>query len=276
LVLNARLSDKSFAKYLFFKGFIKAIASDIKMFCVQSELDAKRFSEIGIDEDKIKITGNMKFDSIEELSSKKPTDLDSLKDKIGLRGNDFLIVAGSTHKGEEEHILDIYIHLKRQFDNLRLLIAPRHLERTIDIENIIEKRGVRAKRLSESEKSSGDEVFILDTIGELCLVYGLADFVFVGGSLVPAGGHNILEPAFFAKPIIVGPYMHNFREITQIFLSNSALIQVKDTHDLDLKIKELISDKDKLSKLGSAAKSVLFSRQGATVTNLEIIEKTMR
>jgi len=276
LVLNARLSDRSFAKYRFFRRFIKMITADIKMFCVQSGLDAERFSEIGIDKDKIKVTGNMKFGSIEELSNEKPASLESLKLRIGLKDKDFLIVAGSTHKGEEEYILDVYINLKKQFPDMRLLIAPRHLERTAEIENIADKKDIKVRRLSTNDKVLGDEVIILDTIGELRLVYGLANLVFIGGSLVPIGGHNILEPAFFAKPIIVGPYMHNFREITQVFLLNNALIQVKDVRELSSKVEELVLDRERLLKLGNAAKSVLFSRQGATTTNLEIIEETVK
>ena len=245
------------------------------MFCVQSDIDRDRFLRLGIEDERIKVTGNMKFDAIEELDSKQLSNLATLKNKISLNQQDFFIVAGSTHSKEEEYILDAFIELKKEFDNLRLLIAPRHLERLNSIENLIESRDIKSKRFSKVKINSKDSILLLDTIGQLRLIYSLANLVFVGGSLVPIGGHNILEPAFFGKPILVGPYMHNFRSITQLFLLSNALIQVKDNDDLKSKMKEFIANKDKLADLGKAAKSVLISRQGVTVANLSVIEKNI-
>ncbi|MDD5292331.1 MAG: 3-deoxy-D-manno-octulosonic acid transferase [Candidatus Omnitrophica bacterium] len=275
LVLNARLSDRSFGKYRLFSWFVKRLVKPVKMFCAQSDLDAGRFAQIGIEKERIKITGNMKFDTIDALDKVQSEEMLNLKDRISLASQDFLIVAGSTHDKEEEYILDIFKKLKGQFKNLRLLIAPRHLERIDSIEKMIARKGLKPYRCSSFNSPSSDGVLILDAVGKLLLIYGLADLVFVGGSLVPVGGHNILEPAFFGKPIIVGPYTHNFREITEAFLSAGALAQAEDVKDMESKIAELISNRDRLIELGRAAKSVLSSRQGATPANLAIIEKTL-
>jgi len=272
LVLNARLSDRSFGKYRLFNWFVRILVKPVRMFCAQSDLDANRFAQIGIEKNRIKTTGNMKFDTIDFLDKVQSEEMLNLKDRISLALQDFLIVAGSTHDKEEEYILDIFKKLKAKFKNLRLLIAPRHLERIDSIEKMIAKSGLKPYRCSSFNSPESEEVLILDAVGKLLLIYGLADLVFVGGSLVPIGGHNILEPAFFGKPIIVGPYTHNFREITQTFLSAGALVQAKDVDDMESKIAELISHKDRLMQLGEAAKSVLSSRQGATPANLAIIE----
>jgi 3-deoxy-D-manno-octulosonic-acid transferase len=286
LVLNARLSDRSFGKYHLFSWFVGRLTIGVKMFCVQSELDRDRFLQLGIDNQRIKVTGNMKFDAIEELGTGQLSELANLKNKISLNQNDFFIVAGSTHDKEENCILEAFIELRKEFapleskpltgfDNLRLLIAPRHIERLNAIENLIERKCIKSERFSKVKLASSESVLLLDTIGELRLIYSLANLVFVGGSLVPVGGHNILEPAFFEKPIIVGPYMHNFRAITQLFLSNNAMIQLCDAGELESKMKDIICNKEKLKELGKAAKSVLVSRQGATFANLGIIEANM-
>jgi 3-deoxy-D-manno-octulosonic-acid transferase len=274
LVLNARLSDRSFNKYLSFSWFMKKLVSGVKMFCVQSDLDKERFLQFGIDKDKVNITGNMKFDAIEELDSRQLSEITSLRNKISLDKDNFLIVAGSTHDKEEDIILNIFLELKKEFNNLRLLIAPRHLERLNLIESLIVSKNARPERISSIKTVSSDSVLLLDTIGQLRLVYSLANLVFVGGSLVPVGGHNILEPAFFEKPILVGPYMHNFRTILELFLNSNALIQVEDSNSLKLKMRELILDNSASTNLGKFAKSVLVSMQGATFTNLKIIEES--
>ena len=275
LVLNARLSDRSFGKYRLLSSLVKRLVRSVRIFCVQSDLDKSRFLQLGINSDRIKVTGNMKFDAIEELDTKQFLELDILKRKTSLNQDDFFIVAGSTHNKEEEYVLDAFIELKKEFNSLRLLIAPRHLERLGSIEDLIGRRGLKSQSLSKIEVAYKDSILLLDTIGQLRLIYSLANLVFIGGSLVSIGGHNILEPAFFGKPILVGPYMHNFRAVTKLFLSNRALAQVKDSGDLKLKMKELMSDKDKLDNLGRAAKSVLASKQGATLLNLSIIERNI-
>jgi 3-deoxy-D-manno-octulosonic-acid transferase len=272
-VLNARISDRSYGKYRMFSGFMKRLVQGIKLFAVQSELDKERLLQMGIDSGRVQVTGNMKFDAIEELDSKQLSQIATIKSRLLLEPDDFLIVAGSTHDKEEEYIADIFRELKKGSGNLRLLIAPRHLERLDSIQDSLRRKNIKAERFSKDALFSSGSIILLDTIGQLRLVYSLADLVFVGGSLVPAGGHNILEPAFFEKPILIGPYMHNFREISRLFLSNKAVVQVRDPRDLKSKMKELISDRKRLNELGIAAKSLLASMQGATLTNLNIITK---
>lgn len=275
-VLNARVSDRSFAKYQALRWLIKRITAGIARFCVQSPLDSDRFAAIGIPSEKITVTGNMKFDAIEEFDSGQLQELAGLRGRLALGPGDFLIVAGSTHPQEEECVLDAFIQLKKEFHAMRLLIAPRHLERLKTIEALIAARHMAWARLSGAAPVEKDCVLLLDTIGKLRFIYSLADLVFVGGSLVPIGGHNILEPAFFAKPIIVGPHMHNFREITQQFLLERALLQVQERAQLFLCMKDLIADRGMRVDLGAAAKAVLASHQGATAKNLAIIEGSIR
>jgi len=274
-VFNARLSDRSFAKYRRYRWFTERLTAGVRCFCVQTQLDGERLRAVGIPPQKINFTGNMKFDAIEELDSKQLDEVSRLKENIALGIYDFLIVAGSTHPREEEYVLRAFIELKKEFHSLRLLIAPRHLERLTDIEGLIASKQLRSQRLSVLRQADKDAVLLVDTIGKLRLLYSLGNLVFVGGSLVAVGGHNILEPAFFAKPIIVGPYMHNFREIMRLFVTHNAVAQIKNESQLFSSMKELIADKDKSAQLGRAAKSVVASHQGATFKNLSIITETI-
>ncbi len=272
-VLNARVSDRSFAKYQTFRWFVRRFTAGISMFCVQSQLDRDRCNAIGIPSEKITITGNMKFDAIEEFDSSQVQELARIRESIILDSGDFLIVAGSTHPKEEEYVLDAFIQLKKKFKNIRLLFAPRHLERLESIEALIVRRHLKSERVSRLSRAAKNSILLLDTIGKLRLVYSLANLVFVGGSLVPIGGHNILEPAFFSKPIIVGPYMHNFRQITREFLLHNALIQLQESTQLFSYMKDLIADEGMRIDLGAAGKSVVASNQGATFRNLSIMRE---
>jgi len=275
VVINGRLSDSSFKKYSYFKWFIKYFSKDIQYFCVQSELEKKRFSQIGIPPEKITVTGNMKFDVIEEINEQQLSILASLKQKISRSDNEFIIVAGSTHNPEEEYVLDAFLKLKEEFPFLRLIIAPRHLERLNEIEEVIATRYLVSQRLSKIDLCKKEAVMLVDTVGRLRLIYSFADLVFMGGSLVPKGGQNILEPAYFKKPILVGPYMHNFRAITQYFLSHKGIIQLHHRDEMFEAIRSLLLNKEKVAKLGDIVKSLLVAKQGATSRNLDIIKAQM-
>jgi len=273
ITVNGRISDRSFKGYLIIKLLLKAILEKITLFCVQTERDAKRLIFLGVLEDKIKITGNMKFD-IKDYTGFKKDHID-YRSKLKLDSGDRLFVAGSTHPGEEETILEVYKRIQIDFPNLKLLIAPRHPERAKDITQIVSRFGFRAVFISalSSECSTciAKPVFILDAVGELISFYNIADIVFVGGSLIKKGGHNILEPASLAKPILFGPYMFNFRDIADLFLSNRAAKMVFNQEELKTNIVDLLNNPSEAIELGQRALQLILANQGATKRNVEYI-----
>lgn len=243
------------------------------MFCVQSHLDAQRLMRLGILKDKIRITGNMKFDIQDYADLKR--DYTDYRLKLRVAEQEKLLVAGSTHHGEEEIILRAYKELLSEFPNLKLLLAPRHPERAKDVERSVIKEGFDSLFISNLPPTTYHlpprAVFILDTIGELLNFYALADIVFVGGSLIKRGGHNILEPAIFSKAILFGPHMFNFRDIAELFLRNQAGLLVQSKQELRDKIKDLLDNPSKIQKLGESARRLILENQGATQKNLECI-----
>jgi 3-deoxy-D-manno-octulosonic-acid transferase len=276
LVVNGRISDASFRGYFSIKFLLKTVLNKINLFCVQTERDAKRLIRLGVVKDKIEMTGNMKFDITDYADFKK--DYTDYKIKLGLESGGKLFVAGSTHPGEEEIILEVYKNLCNDYADLRLLIAPRHPERTPEITNLIKKFGFEAARISLLNRRTGEPknlrtVFVLDTVGQLVNYYCLADLVFVGGSLVRKGGHNILEPASEEKPIFFGPYMFNFRDIADLFLENNACILVHNPDELEQSIRDLLNNPAGMAILGKRAKELILQNQGATKRNLRYVKK---
>ncbi|MEK7578445.1 MAG: 3-deoxy-D-manno-octulosonic acid transferase [Patescibacteria group bacterium] len=282
IVVNARISDGSYRGYRLIKFLLKPILDKINLFCVQTETDYLRLLDLGAEEEKIKITGNMKFDNHACLPAGREdtdffTDYTQFRRKLGLKDNERLMVAGSTHHGEEEIILNAYKELSRGFPEARLLIAPRHPERSREIERlalnygfaVVFISGLPAPRVSAGQPAT---VFILDTIGQLMNFYAIADIVFVGGSLIKKGGHNILEPAVYGKPIIFGPWMFNFRDIASLFLKHKASLLVHNEGELKESIKNLLNNPAAAQELGRRAKELIAQNQGAATRNLENIK----
>ncbi|GAG09261.1 unnamed protein product, partial [marine sediment metagenome] len=214
-LVNGRISPNSFRNYSLMKPIIRGILNKITLFCMRTESDAERIKELGAPVDRLKVTGNMKFDSVFLKNDEKSTEQWFPIENRGLWLGDSskLIIAGSTHRGEDSEILKSYKALKGDFPELRLLIAPRHTERSNEIDALIKKSGFKAVRMSEIEKSGyaakgkstvydNSSVFILDSMGRLSSLYEFATIVFMGGSLVPHGGQNFIEPAMHSKPIV--------------------------------------------------------------------------
>ena len=274
VLVNGRLSDRSFRGYRCIKFLLKSVLNKINLFCVQTRADAERLLRLGVSRDRIQITGNMKFDIKDYTDSKK--DYTDYKLKLGLESNEKLFIAASTHPGEEKIILGVYKNLFKEFPDLRLLIAPRHPERATEIANLIKRFGFEAERMGllnprTHEPTNPRTIFILDTVGELVYFYNIASIVFVGGSLIKKGGHNILEPASLGKPVIFGPYMFNFRDIASLFLENKACILAHNREELFLNIKDLLRNPGKGTELSQRAKAIILQNQGATTRNLECI-----
>lgn len=268
--VNGRVSDQAFKGYKFFLQFIRPIFQSITFFCMQSELDADRIKFLGVAEKQVEVVGNMKFDDILD---------DHQKELSGLiiDENEELFVAGSTHPGEEDIVLDVFSKVQNQFKNLRLVIAPRHPERADEIVGLVEKKGFKAIRFSQVYDLIVDQktVVVVDTIGHLRLLYRLAKVVFVGKSLTAKGGHNIIEPAYFEKPVIVGPHMENFKNITELFLRNNAIIQVENESALIIEIEKLLSDPIACEEMGMRAREVIEQYRGASEKTVNIISDVL-
>ncbi len=277
VVANARISDRSLRGYRR-AGFLTGrVFNSVSLFCAQSEEDARRLITLGVLPDKIRVTGNLKFDAV---ASGERIDELALRKSIGLGLQEQFVVAGSTHPGEEELFLEAYQKIREGVCGLKLLIAPRHPERAAEVARLIEKFYFDAVRISTltgpPQEHRRRVVYILDTVGELKRYYALADVVFVGGSLVKKGGHNILEPAAFGKPVVVGPHMFNFRDIADMFVRGKAIEVVQDKEELHTVISRLLKNPEEAAALGKAAQELMRRNAGATERTAGFIQDVVR
>ncbi len=276
IVANGRVSDRSFARSLKFGFFVRRLYGLVTRFAMQSRLDAERAIELGAAAERVAVTGNLKFEVGEAPDSPKVAEAA----RVFALDSSPLVIAGSVVEGEEDAVIAAFEELRREngFGRTRMLIAPRHPERFDAVARALESSRLRVARRSAPEGDcAGADVILLDTVGELAALYRFASAVFVGGSLVPKGGHNILEPALYAKPIIVGPHMENFREITSEFLRRDALIQLPDASPRELAaelrgaLARLLRDENYAATLGSNARRAIDENRGATARTVEII-----
>ena len=260
-VVNARISDRSFPRYRRWRNLLHRALANVDVFCAQSEEDARRLREIGAAEERGMVAGNLKFDAAPPVRSPL---VEQMRAAIQQGGAKPVIVAGSTVEGEEEPLLRAFADFRRDRRPL-LILAPRHPERFEAVSAEVKKQNLPLIRRSEwkGEALTGG-VFLLDSIGELAAVYELADAAFVGGSMVPRGGHNILEPALFAKAIMVGPHTENFRDVVEQFVRADAVV-VADFAALF----QLADDPQRSAELGRRARAVLEQNSGATARTLE-------
>ena len=271
ITVNGRISDKSFVGYSRIRFLLKSALKMINLFCVQSALDADRLVLLGVADENIRVTGNMKFDN---ASFKSAEDTVKLRGRLGITSEQKLFVCGSTHPKEEEIILEAYKKILSVFPKLRLLIAPRHPHRAKEICQLVAKNNLSFALISKlPENQAPQAVFVLDTIGQLRSLYAAADIVFIGGSLIKKGGQNILEPAAFGKPVIFGPHMFNFRDIAGLYLSHRAAILVKDAQELAAQTEKLLKNPAKAAAIGEAGKALILSQQGASAKNAQYIKE---
>jgi 3-deoxy-D-manno-octulosonic-acid transferase len=274
VMVNGRLSQRSYQRYRFLKPFFRRVLGDIDQFCVQGEETARRLIGLGADPARITVTGSLKFDALDlaTLPGRGPGRVLRFFRVSPLRP---VFVAGSTLKGEEEAVIAAFNRVRATpgGQGALLVLAARHPERFGEVERLCRHEGlttVRRTELSVDAEPRADAV-ILDTIGELAQLYQIATAVFVGGSLVPAGGHNILEPAMHGKAIIVGPHMHNFAEITETFLANGAVIQVPNQRAFEEAVLGLMGDPVRRAKFGAAARALVLANRGAKDKTLAVI-----
>ena len=272
-IINGRISDRSFKGYLRIKFLFSKILDRISLFCMRTKDDAGRIKKLGAEDRKIKITGNMKFD-VDLVESCIDTEKAKLEFGIGI--SEKLIIAGSTHPGEESTLFDIYNKLSVKIANLRIMIAPRHIDRCDSVRKEALQKGLKVvmaselKRTPDKDKYSG-AVIILDTLGELSGLYSIADIVFLGGSLIKKGGHNIVEPAIFGKPIVFGQYMSNFRDMAKSFIENDAAMKANSEEELFNTLEDLLLNKKKRESLGVNAKQLIEKSRGAIERNVNEI-----
>jgi 3-deoxy-D-manno-octulosonic-acid transferase len=269
-VVNGRISPRSFARYRLVRRWLGSVLHEVDLFLMQAESHAERVRGIGAPAEKVRVTGNLKFDAAE--APRAPERLVRLLLDGGRRDRP-VWVAGSTVTGEEELVLRALHRVRERLPETRLVLAPRHPERFSDVPALVEAAGFRCRRRSELDPGRwrGGEVLLLDTMGELAQIYPLATVVFVGGSLVPSGGHNILEPAVAAKPIVVGPHMENFQEIAEQFRAEGAMVQVHSAEELAREVESLLADEVRRKGLGERARSLIERNRGALERTLDAL-----
>ncbi len=275
MMMNGRISDRSMRRYSFVKHYTKKMLNQIRMLCMQSSFDVEHIIAMGADPARVIITGNTKFD--QTYATVSPEECAALKREFHFEGRGPVIVCGSTHSGEEEILMRTFARLKTEYPDLCVILTPREITRAPGVKAHVGANGFSVIRRSEMGTNADDgrfhQVVILDTIGELGRLYSIADVVFVGGSLVKIGGHNILEPAAHGKPIIVGSYMFNFKEIFELLGRRGVCLMVKNEEELDQTLRGLLADPEKMKEMGEEALRVVHENRGATQRNIECFEK---
>jgi 3-deoxy-D-manno-octulosonic-acid transferase len=278
MLVNGRISARSYPRYRLARPFFRRVLAHVDRFCMQSDESARRVVDIGADRDRVTVTGSLKFDSL-EIPGTSPADRGSNRvlRYFRISPDRPVVIAASTLKGEEEAVLDAFQRIRATMTNALLIIAPRKPQRFDDVERLARRAGWNVARRSELrvDAEPRHDVVVLDTIGELAQLYQVATAVFVGGSLVDTGGHNILEPAVFGKPIIFGPFMQNFAEIAQTFLENGSAIQVRTARELEPALLELLGDPVRRARLGAAARALVEANRGARTKTLAAIAQLL-
>ena len=274
-VVNGRLSSRSFPRYRMVRGFMRRVMADIDRFLVQSDESARRFVELGADPARVVVTGSLKFDSLDRPGvSSRLRARDRVLRYFRLPASRAVIVAGSTMKGEESVVLGAFRRIRVAHPSALLVLAPRHPERFGEVEQLCRNEGWKTMRRTELaiDKDPRADIVIVDTIGELATIYQLCTVVFVGGSLLASGGHNILEPAVYGKPIVFGPHMENFREIADGFVAAGAAVRLDDARDLEETLVDLLGDPVRRARLGAAARALVEANRGAKDKTMAVLE----
>ena len=279
VLVNGRISSRSYPRYRLARPFFRRVLSNVDRFCMQGEESARRIIEMGADPETVVVTGSLKFDSLDLPGT--ATAADRGRNRVlryfRIPPDRPVIIAASTLKGEEEPVFEAFQRIRARLPETLLIIAPRKPERFGEVEQIARRGGWRTARRRELpvDAEPRHDVVVLDTIGELAQLYQVATAVFVGGSLVDQGGHNILEPAVFGKPIVFGPYMQNFAEIARAFLENDAAIQIRTPRELEHALMGLITDPVRRARLGAAARALVEANRGARGKTMAAIARVL-
>jgi len=278
ILVNGRISQKSFARYQRFRFIFLPMFKIFKFISMQTESDAKKMIDLGVNADRVKALGNLKYDAVlPDMvgwdQEQRPTSF--YRQQFGISPEKVVWIAGSTHPGEEVAILTAYKRLSLLFPDLFLVVAPRDVERGREVKEIADKLGLTVRLRTaplQDEEFPGAPLLILDTMGELSRMYSFCNIAFIGGSLVPDGGHNPLEPAAFAKPILFGPYMDDFTEIASDLLEKDAAIVCHDEDDIFEVMKKLLVNHSIQKQMGKDAQALVIQHRGVTKRHIEIIQ----
>jgi 3-deoxy-D-manno-octulosonic-acid transferase len=281
-LLNARISQNSFRRYLWIRGFMRRVLGDLSVAIMQSEPDADRIRHLGLPADRLLMHGSLKFDSAKPAVEDESL-ADRFRARFGLYSNQKIIVAASTHAPEESIVIEAFRRLMRseESDSVRLIIAPRHPERFEEVGKQLDASGLKWCRRSEAESNADRtaDAILLDTIGELRAAYALADIAFVGGSIAMRGGHNVLEPAAQGVCVVTGAHMNNFAAITNALLEQNAIVQLPNVRSeeapamLASTLRSLLADAERRQQLSSRALAVCEQNRGATKRTIEAIAR---
>ncbi|TDX59233.1 3-deoxy-D-manno-octulosonic acid transferase [Orenia marismortui] len=275
MLVSGRISDSSFKQYKYLGPLLKNMFDQIDLLSMQSEKDMNRILELGAEKDKVCNNGNTKFD--QEYGQVNTEVKEAIYHEYKIDPKQPIIVAGSTHDNEEEQLIPLYQELKRRFDNLVFLLVPRYINRVEELEKIYNHAGINTVRRTkiEARDPAKESVILVDTIGELAKLYGIADLVFVGGSLIERGGHNILEPAAQGKLVFFGPHMFNFKDSTKLLLEHKVGIQVNGVSELIDQMDYYLSNPEILEEDSRQAIKMIQDNQGASWRNVELANRLL-
>jgi 3-deoxy-D-manno-octulosonic-acid transferase len=273
VLVNGRISQRSFPRYRLARGFFRRVLADVDRLCMQSDASARRAIDIGAEPSRVTVTGSLKFDAVERPSPLSGRGAGRVLRYFRMPDSRPVLLAASTLKGEEAPVLAAFAAMRRAHPAAMLIMAPRKPERVDEAEALARAEGHRVIRRTELpiDAEPRADVVILDTMGELAQLFRVATVVFMGGSLVDQGGHNILEPAVHGKPIVFGPHMDNFAEIAGQFLASQAAIRVTGPDELTEAVVRLAGDPVERARLGAAARALVDANQGARARTMEAI-----
>ena len=272
MMVNGRISDRSVKQYKYLFGMLREMIGTVKCFAMQSSIDADYIMRLGAPRELVTVTGNTKFD--QAYTSVSAEERAALIEELGLSGASRIMIAGSTHRGEEELVLAAFKAVREKDPGVRLIIAPREVLRTLEVEHLCRKAGFTVttrKELQKGDAARGEDIVILDTVGELGRVYGLGDVIYIGGSLIPHGGHNILEPAAHGKAIIVGNQMFNFKDIHALFRNRNAVVTVTNGEELTRETLRLFGDAAERARLEAETLAIINENKGASEKSARIL-----
>ncbi len=275
MMVNGRISDKSVRRYKYMFSILTDMIGTVKFFAMQSPIDADYIMQLGAPKELVTVTGNTKFD--QTYTNVTPQEREKILDDMGLKNADGILLAGSTHRGEEDYVLRAFKAVRETHPKARLVIAPRELLRTTEVVSICKRAGFTVGTRTELQKRppNNEDVIILDTIGELGQVYSIGDVIYVGGSLVTHGGHNILEPAAHGKAIIVGHHMENFKDTHALFKNRNACITVNSPEELVEQARKLFDDPAHRRQLEDETLKIVLENRGASRKSAVLLRKVL-
>ena len=275
-VVNARMSERSHRGYSRIRRLMAPLFGQLALVAAQSQSNADRLQALGVSQDRLHVTGSIKFDGVATDRSNPATE--GLRKRFSLSPTETVFMAGSTQEPEERLALQAWLECRKEYPSLRLILVPRHRERFDDVAKLVRDAGVvvaRRSLLESSKRPTSDSVILLDTIGELSACWGLADIAFVGGSFGNRGGQNMIEPAAFGAAVLFGPNTWNFRDVVQTFKEANACVQLDSPEELTSTVARLLADQAERQSLGDAAQRAVKANSGATANTASLLTEIL-